>query len=60
MCVYACLLAARNKASTASKVRVHTEIIGVSLSEPHTSKTALRVCVCILVCLWPCTVNFTC
>ena len=34
------IAAARNKANTASKVRVHTEIIGVSLSEPHTSKTA--------------------
>ena len=28
-------------------------VIGVSLSEPHTSETALRLCVAILVCLWP-------
>ena len=26
-------------------------IIGVSLSEPHTSVTALRTCVCMLACL---------
>ena len=28
-------------------------VIGVSLSEPHTSKTTLHSCVAILVCLWP-------
>ena len=37
-------------------------IIGASLSEPHTSGTALRKCVnvrmCLLACLWPYTVNF--
>ena len=27
------------------------EIIGVSLSDPHTSVTGLRICVCILPCL---------
>ena len=36
-------------------------VIGASLSEPHTSGTALRKCVCnILVCLRPYTVNFKC
>ena len=34
------------------------KIIGVSLSEPHTSVTALRKCVCILACLRPYTINF--
>ena len=35
----------------------HTNIIGASLSEPHTSGTALRKCVCnVLVCLRPYTV----
>ena len=35
-------------------------ITGTSLSEPHTSRTALQVvCVCLLVCLWPYT-NFRC
>ena len=37
-------------------------IIGASLSEPHTSVTALRTCVCmfacLLACLQPYTVNF--
>ena len=33
-------------------------LIGASLSEPHASKTALRQCVCMLVCLRPYTVNF--
>ena len=37
-------------------------IIGASLSEPHTSGTALRMCVCIFACLLAClrpyTVNF--
>ena len=28
-------------------------VLGVSLSEPHTSETTLRSCVAILVCLWP-------
>ena len=29
-------------------------LIGVSLSEPHTSVTALQdACVCISVCMWP-------
>ena len=27
------------------------QIIGVSLSEPHTSEMALQTCVCIYVCL---------
>ena len=26
-------------------------VIGASLSEPHTSVTALRTCVCMLACL---------
>ena len=33
-------------------------IIEASLSEPHTSGTALWKCVCMLVCLRPHTVNF--
>ena len=37
--------------------------LGASLSEPHTSVTALRTCVCMFVCLLACldqplTVNF--
>ena len=34
-------------------------IVGASLSEPHTSGTALQKCVyvCLSVCLWPYTVN---
>ena len=39
---------------------VHSLLIGVSLSEPHTSVTALWKCVFVLVCLWPYTVNFKC
>ena len=44
-----------------STVAVH--IFGASLSEPHTSVTALRTCVCMLACLFACldrplTVNF--
>ena len=35
-------------------------VIGVSLSEPHTSRTALWKCVCIYVCFRPYTVNFKC
>ena len=35
-------------------------IIGVSLSKPHTSGTALRRCMCIQPCLWPYTINFKC
>ena len=38
------------------------KLVGASLSEPHTSMTALCMCVCMLaclfVCLWPYTVNF--
>ena len=41
---------------------VLAHIIGASVSEPHTSVTALRTCICmlacLLVCLWPCTINF--
>ena len=37
-------------------------IIGASMSEPHISVTALRMCVCMLACLLAClrpyTVNF--
>ena len=35
------------------------ELVGTSLSEPHTSVTALRTCVyvCLSVCLWPYTEN---
>ena len=29
-------------------------MIGVSLSEPHTSVTALRTCVCVHACLLAC------
>ena len=36
-------------------------VIGASLNRPHTSVTALRTCMCVLacllVCLWPYTVN---
>ena len=36
-------------------------LIGASLSEPHTSMTALRMCecmsACLLACLWPYTEN---
>ena len=35
-------------------------LVGASLSEPHTSRTALRGCVCIRPCLQPHTVNFKC
>ena len=36
-------------------------IFGASLSEPHTSGTALGKCVCnVLVCLRPYTINFKC
>ena len=38
-------------------ILLHT-LIGASLSEPHTSVTALRKCVCMLACLRPYTVNF--
>ena len=42
----------------------HTVMIGASLSEPHTSGTALRKCVnvrtYVLACLRPYTVNFKC
>ena len=34
------------------------EVIGASMSEPHISVTALRMCVCMLVCLRLYTVNF--
>ena len=37
-----------------------TEVIGTSLSELHTSRTALRRCVRIQPCLRPYTVNFKC
>ena len=33
------------------------QIIGVSLTKPHTSGTALRTSACMLACLWPFTVN---
>ena len=37
----------------------HSYVIGVSLSEPHTSVTSLRTCVCMFACLdRPLTVNF--
>ena len=41
---------------------VISRIIGASLSEPHTSGTALRSCVCVSIyaCLRPNTVNFKC
>ena len=31
-----------------------TRIVGASLSEPHTSVTSLRTCVCMLACLLAC------
>jgi len=30
------------------------DVVGASLSEPHTSMTSLRACVCMLVCLYAC------
>ena len=39
-------------------IEIHIGIIGASLSKPHTSRTALRRCVCIRPCLWSYTVNF--
>ena len=40
---------------------VYGYLIGASLSEPHTSGTALRKCVTyVLACLRPYTVNFKC
>ena len=33
---------------------VQQEFIGASLSEPHTSGTALRTCVCMFACLLAC------
>ena len=35
-------------------VKRRLDIIGASLSEPHTSVTALRKCVCIRACLLAC------
>ena len=34
--------------------KVSAVVIGASLSEPHTSVTALRTCVCMSVCLSVC------
>ena len=34
------------------------KMIGASLSEPHTSRTALRKCVNVSACFWPYTINF--
>ena len=31
---------------------MYVHIFGASLSEPHTSVTALRTCVCMSVCLF--------
>ena len=31
-----------------------SSVIGASLSEPHTSGTALRTCVCMFACLLAC------
>ena len=43
---------------------LHRSFIGASLSQPHTSGTALWKCVCIRMCLFAClrpyTVNFKC
>ena len=37
----------------------HTlNIVGARMSKPHTSVAALRMCVCLLACLRPYTVNF--
>jgi len=33
---------------------VFQSLIGASLSEPHTSVTSLRTCVCIYACLFAC------
>ena len=35
-------------------------VVGVSLSEPHTSGTALQKCVCMYLCLRPYTINVKC
>ena len=44
---------------TSAVFDVALAIIGASLSEPHTSVIALaEVCVCLLACLRPYTVNF--
>ena len=37
---------------------IHNGVIGVSLSDPHTSETALCMCVSIYTCLQPYTVTF--
>jgi len=34
-------------------------LVGASLSEPHTSVTSLRACVCMLVCLLACLLAWT-
>ena len=34
-------------------------MIGASLSEPHTSVTSLRTCVCMFVCLFVCLLAWT-
>ena len=42
---------AKNKAGVSTEETEKLYIIGVSLSEPHTSVTALQTCVCMYVCL---------
>ena len=37
---------------------VCNNIVGASLSKPHTSVTAFAEVVCMYVCLWPYTINF--
>ena len=39
--------------------RTNVPLIGASLSEPHTSVTALRTCVCMSVCLFVCLRPYT-
>ena len=60
--MYYCEHNPRNeKAGKALENAMFHELIRASLSEPHTSGTALRKCVCIiLVCLRPYTMNVKC
>ena len=47
--------------SCVAHTRPKYAVVGASLSEPHTSGTALRKCVCnLLVCLRPYTINYKC
>ena len=39
---------------TRKRVSLGGYLVGVTLSEPHTSGTALRTCVCMFACLLAC------